>query len=117
MKMSAETTAQVKTMKKLLLLAIASLLLPLSGVGSASAQTAPTLSEQTLKETQRSGSLYDQSGGGLNVMQLIHNANLRGNTTPEQFQSRQQENLNEAVEAFRKRNSSELKIDFSRQAN
>ena len=105
-------------MKKLLILVIASLLAPLYGVSSAFAQqTAPTLSEQTLRDTQRSGSLYDQSGGGLNVMQLIHNANLRGNTTFEQFQSRQQENLNEAIETFRKRNSSELKIDFSRLTN
>jgi len=116
--MSAETTAQVKAMKKLLLLVIAVCLAPLCAVGSVTAQqTAPTLSEQTLRETQRAGSLYDQSGGGLNVMQLIHNANLRGNTTPEQFQSRQEENLNEAVDAFRKRNSSELKIDLSRQSN
>ncbi len=100
-------------MKKTLLFAIALLLAPLQVIAQ---PAAPTLSEQTLRETQRSGSLYDQSGGGLNVMQLIHNANLRGNTTPEQFQSRQQENLDEAIEAFRKRNSAELKIDFSQQA-
>lgn len=98
-------------MKKILVLsAIATVLFPFASSAS------PNLSDQTLKETQQAGSLYDQ-GGGLNVMQLIHNANLRGQTTPEQFQSRQKESLEEAIESFRKRNNTELKIDFSRQSN
>jgi hypothetical protein len=98
-------------MKKILVLsAIATVLFPFASSAS------PNLSDQTLKETQQAGSLYDQ-GGGLSVMQLIHNANLRGQTTPEQFQSRQKESLDEAIESFRKRNNTELKIDFSRQSN
>jgi lipopolysaccharide export LptBFGC system permease protein LptF len=80
-------------------------------------QTAPTLSEQTLRDTERSrgasGSLYDQSGGGLNVMQLIHNANLRGNTTEQEFRNRQNENLDSAVDSFRKQRNSEIKIEFT----
>ncbi|MFN3926686.1 MAG: hypothetical protein ACK4QL_05045 [Pseudanabaenaceae cyanobacterium] len=77
--------------------------------------TASTLSEQTLRETDRRSGMYDQSGGGLNVMQLIHNANLRGNTTPEEFNRRQSESLDEAVEAFRKRRTTEVKLEFNRQ--
>lgn len=77
---------------------------------------APTLSEQTLRDADRdrgsSRSLYDQ-GGGFNVMQLLHNANLKGNSTPEQFQQRQDESLNDAVNSFRRQRPSELKIDFS----
>jgi hypothetical protein len=77
---------------------------------------APTLSEQTLRDADRdrgsSRSLYDQ-GGGFNVIQLIHNANLRGNTTPEQFQQRQDESLDSAIDSLRRQRSSELNINFS----
>jgi hypothetical protein len=89
----------------------------LIGVSETLAQpSAPTLSEQTLRDAEKergaSRSLYDQ-GGGFNVIQLIHNANLRGNTTPEQFQQRQNESLDEAINALRRQRSGELNVDFS----
>lgn len=75
-------------------------------------QTAPTLSEQTLRESNQNRSIYEQ-GGGLNIMQLIHNANLRGNTTSEEFRSRQNETIDSAVEAFRKRRQNPVQIQIA----
>jgi hypothetical protein len=72
---------------------------------SASAQTVPTTSttpsQQALQETQDSRSLYSVGNSNLNVMQLIHNANLLNGRSPEQFNSDQAESFNEAVQQFR----------------
>lgn len=65
--------------------------------------TAPTLSEQTLRDAQQQErSPMSVGGSNLNIMQLINNINLAGGKSPEQFRSEQSESLNEAVNKDRK---------------
>ncbi len=90
--------------KFLIALLGSSALLAASGL-SAAAQTAPTTSttpaQQALQETQDTRSLYSVGNSNLNVMQLIHNANLLNGRSPEQFNSDQAESFNDAVKNFR----------------
>jgi hypothetical protein len=90
--------------KFLIALLGSSALLAISGL-SAVAQTVPTTSttpaQQALQETQDSRSLYSVGNSNLNVMQLIHNANLLNGRSSEQFNSDQAESLNDAVNNFR----------------
>ena len=90
--------------KLLIALLGSSALLAASGL-SAVAQTVPTTSttpaQQALQETQDSRSLYSVGNSNLNVMQLIHNANLLNGRSSEQFNNDQAESLNDAVKNFR----------------
>jgi hypothetical protein len=90
--------------KFLITLLSSSALLVTSGL-SASAQTVPTTSttpaQQAIQETQDSRSLYSVGNSNLNVMQLIHNANLLNGRSSEQFNSDQAESFNDAVKNFR----------------
>jgi|GEM_PF-615946 len=75
--------------------------------------TAPTLSEQTLRDAQQQErSPMSIGGSNLNIMQLINNINLAGGKSPEQFRSEQSESLNEAVDNFRKQQRREIKISI-----
>jgi hypothetical protein len=79
-------------------------LLAASGL-NAVAQTVPTTSitpaQQALQDTQDTRSLYSVGNSNLNVMQLIHNANLLNGRSSEQFNNDQAESLNDAVKNFR----------------
>jgi hypothetical protein len=90
--------------KFLITLLGSSALLAASGL-SAVAQTVPTTSttpsQQAIQETQDSRSLYSVGNSNLNVMQLIHNANLLNGRSSEQFNSDQSESFNDAVKNFR----------------
>jgi hypothetical protein len=81
-----------------------SVLVAASGL-SAAAQTVTTTqttqSQQALQETQDSRTIYSVGNSNLNVMQLIHNANLLNGRSPEQFNNDQTESLNEVVLQFR----------------
>jgi hypothetical protein len=86
--------------------------------GKVSAQTitngAASLSDQTLKEAQQSGgSPYTINGSNLNFMQLIHNATLNGGRSPQQYQERQSDSLNSAVEGYKSQRTQELKLSPS----
>ena len=90
--------------KFLIILLGSSALLAASGL-SAVAQTVPTTSitpsQQALQETQGSQSLYSAGNSNLNVMQLIHNANLLNGRSSEEFNNDQAESFNDAVKNFR----------------
>ena len=75
--------------------------------------TAPTLSEQTLRDAQQQErSPLSVGGSNLNIMQLINNINLAGGKSPEQFQAEQSESLNEAVNTYREQQRREIKISI-----
>lgn len=73
--------------------------------------TAPTLSEQTLRETQQQerGSL-GIAGSNVSLLQLINNINLAGGKTPEKFRADQAESFDEAVSNFRNQQRREVKF-------
>jgi hypothetical protein len=73
----------------------------LSAVAQTVTTTQTTQSQQALQETQDSRSLYSAGNSNLNVMQLIHNANLLNGRSPEQFNNDQAESMNDAVLQFR----------------
>ncbi|MEE3716519.1 hypothetical protein V2H45_07160 [Tumidithrix elongata RA019] len=84
------------------------------GMGRVEAQTTPgatTLSDQTLKDGQQlGGSAYTITGSNLNLMQLIHNAQLNGGRSSDQFREEQNDSLNSAVEGFKAQRNQELKL-------
>ncbi len=79
---------------------------------------APTLSEQTLRDTQQQekGAL-SVGGSNLNLLQLINNINLAGGKSPEQFRANQAESLDEAVSTFRDKQRREIKISIPTTTN
>jgi len=73
--------------------------------------TAPTLSEQTLRETQQQerGPL-GIGGSNVSLLQLINSINLAGGKTPEKFRADQAESFDEAVSNFRNQQRREVKF-------
>ncbi|PZU95824.1 MAG: hypothetical protein DCE90_11775 [Pseudanabaena sp.] len=88
----------------------------LSSSAIAQVNTAPTLSEQTLREAQQQerGSL-SVGGSNVNLLQLINQINLAGGRSPEQFSKDQNESFDEAVSTFRKQQQREIKISIPNQ--
>ncbi|CAN1213022.1 hypothetical protein TUMEXPCC7403_22655 [Tumidithrix helvetica PCC 7403] len=87
--------------------------LSVAGVGRVAAQTtgATTLSDQTLKDNQQAGgSPYTITGSNLNIMQLIHNSQLNGGRSSDQFREQQNDSINSAVEGFKTQRTQELKL-------
>ncbi len=105
--------------KKLLGIAISSSALCLFTVSGALAQNSDTtdartpLSQQALRELQDSRSLYSTGSNGLNVMQLIHNANLTGGKSTTEFSTEQSEALNDAAKEFRQQQRQKLGLPTS----
>ncbi|NJK35636.1 MAG: hypothetical protein HC919_12160 [Oscillatoriales cyanobacterium SM2_2_1] len=77
----------------------------LTAAGAAHAQisNAPTLSEQTLRESQqtRGASPFGIGNGDLTLTDLIHRANFSSGRSADQVNRQQTESLNDAVETFR----------------
>ena len=84
----------------------------------AQVNNAPTLSEQTLRDTQQQerGAL-SVGGSNLNLLQLINNINLAGGKSPEQFRANQAESLDDAVSTFRDQQRREIKISIPTTTN
>jgi hypothetical protein len=79
----------------------------------AQVNSAPTLSEQTLRDArQQEQSPLSIGGSNLNIMQLINNINLAGGKSPEQFSSEQSESLDDAVQNFRNQQRRDIKISI-----
>ena len=77
----------------------------------AQVNTAPTLSEQTLREAQQQEkSSLSIGGSNLNILQLINNINLANGKSPEKFRADQAESLEDAVTNFRNQQRREIKI-------
>jgi hypothetical protein len=84
-------------------------LLTAAGAAHAQVNSAPTLSEQTLRESQqtRGSSPFSIGNGDLTLTDLIHRANLSNGQSADQVNRKQSESLNEAVEAFRSQRNSQ----------
>ena len=75
--------------------------------------TAPTLSEQTLRDSQQQEkSPLSVGGGNLNILQLINNLNLANNKSPEQFRASQDESLDETISTYMNQQRREVKISI-----
>jgi hypothetical protein len=96
----------------IVLLALGSLSAPIAhandddGVraGDGNPYNSTPLSQQTLNEfsrTNRSNYSIDGSDSGLNFTDIIHNHNLFGGTTPDQFRSKNSKSINSTIEEFR----------------
>ncbi|MFN9606903.1 MAG: hypothetical protein ACK571_01345 [Pseudanabaena sp.] len=79
----------------------------------AQVNTAPTLSEQTLREAQQQekGSM-NIGGSNLNLLQLMNSINLAGGKSPEQFRASQGEALDDAVSNFKNQQRREVKFSI-----
>jgi len=89
-----------------------------TGAMIAQVNNAPTLSEQTLRDTQQQerGAL-SVGGSNLNLLQLINNINLAGGKSPEQFRANQAESLDDAVSNYRDQQRREIKISIPTTTN
>jgi hypothetical protein len=84
-----------------------------AAVAIAQVNTAPTLSEQTLRDSQQQEkSPLSVGGGNLNILQIINNLNLSGGRSPEQFRANQEESLDETITNFRSQQRREVKISI-----
>ncbi|WP_013323735.1 hypothetical protein [Gloeothece verrucosa] len=71
---------------------------------SASAQLIPNSKNPEVKyQSNEENSSVDNSLGGLNPLDLIHNANLRRSRDASQFQEDSDSNLNQAAQDFKRK--------------
>ena len=79
----------------------------------AQVNTASTLSEQALRDSQQQEkSPLSVGGSNLNILQLINNLNLANNKSPEQFRASQDESLDETISNYMNQQRREVKISI-----
>jgi len=94
----------------------AAITIPTSAI--AQINTAPTLSEQTLRDTQQQEKDPLSIGGSnLNLLQLINSINLAGGKSPEKFSADQSESLDEAVSTFKNQQRRDIKLSIPSTSN
>ncbi|WP_055075178.1 hypothetical protein [Pseudanabaena sp. 'Roaring Creek'] len=90
------------------------------GAAGAIAQinNAPTLAEQTLRDSQQQErSSLSIGGSNVNLLQLMNSINLAGGKSPEQFRASQSESFDEAVSTFRNQQKRDVQISIPANPN
>ncbi|NJK60528.1 MAG: hypothetical protein HC918_10190 [Oscillatoriales cyanobacterium SM2_1_8] len=75
---------------------------------AAIAQTAPTEAQKALEELQQKNRDLSAGQGGMNFMQLMHNANFSDSRSPDRISREQDEAIESAVARFRQQQRQQL---------